>query len=150
MLLPLDPPRARALNFKLENFERFTGRKIHVRLLPKWDPASGDAKPGQLARRWAAQCGVEHDGVAVVYWADRDTWALWIGDAVLDRFNPTGGKLHDAKQAFVNAARARAADAIAAAEKSAPPDQPLTRGQKLKLQADEIVDGLIALLEPRE
>lgn len=150
MLLPLDPPRARALNFKLENFERFTGRKIHVRLLPKWDPANGDSKPGQLARRWAERGGVEHDGVAVVYWADRDTWALWIGDAVLDRFNPSGGSLHDAKQAFLTAARARTAEVIAAAEKTARPDKPLTDGQKLKLQADEIVDGLITLLEAPE
>lgn len=149
MLLPLDPPRARAFNFKLENFERFTGQKLHIRLLPRRDPADAGMQPGQLARRWAERCGIEHDGVAVLYWADRDEWALWVGDAVLNRFNPSGISLHEAKQAFIAGTQARATSAIASAGREASPDKPLSAGQKLKLTTDEVIDGLIALLEPK-
>lgn len=150
-VLPLDPPRARAFNNKLANLERATGAKVYGRLIPKTDPAEAEAKPGTIAKRIATELGIVNDGVLAVYLVDRDTWALWIADSKLAKFLPEGTtaatSLHDRKQAFIAQAKTRAALVIAKAEKAAPPDKPLLPAQKIKLQIDEVLDGLIALFE---
>lgn len=145
-LLPASPPRARAFAAKLANVERFTGLRLYVRIFARRDVEDREAKPGQIAKRLAQQFGAETDGMVAAYFADRDEWALWIGDKLLPRFNPGGGSLHDAKQAFIAGARERASAIINELNRDAPPDSLIGDAQKLKLVTDEVIDGAITLL----
>lgn len=145
-LLPGSPPRARAFAAKLANLERFTGFRLYVRIFARRDVEDQEAKPGVIAKRLARQFGVETDGMVAAYFADRDEWALWIGDRLLPRFNPSGGPLHDAKDAFIASARARADALIADFNRGAPPGGAIDDAQKLKLVTDEVIDGAITLL----
>jgi len=144
-ILPTAPPRARTFHFKLANFERFTGAKLYARIYSKPDPGEPTAEPDAIVRRLAEKFGVVRDGVVAAYFADRDAWALWVGEAVRARFNPGGGDLAAAKRTFFDAARARAATVIATAERAGPVEP----GQKIKIQTDEVLDGLIFLLEAK-
>ena len=144
-ILPTTPPRARSFNFKLENLERSTGLKVFVRLMTRPDAGEPDPAPAAIARRLAEQFGATRDGVVAVYLAEPDTWALAVGETVRSRVSPGGGDLAAAEDAFIFAARARAATVIATAEQAVLVDP----AQRIKLQIDEIVDGLIFLLEPR-
>ena len=145
-LLPGSPPRARAFAAKLANVERFTGLRLHVRIFARRDVEDQEAKPGQIAKRLAQQFGAETDGMVAAYFADRDEWALWIGDKLLPRFNPGGGSLHDAEQAFIAAARGRAEALIAEFNRGGAPGAMIDDAQKLKLATDEVIDGAIAVL----
>lgn len=145
-LLPTTPPRARAFAAKLANVERFTGLRLYVRMFARREVEDREAKPGQIAQRLAQQFGVESSGMVAAYFADRDEWGLWISDPLLPKFNPGGGPLHDAKQAFIAAARERAGVIIAELNRDAPPGSPISDAQKLKLVTDEIIDGALALL----
>jgi cyclophilin family peptidyl-prolyl cis-trans isomerase len=156
-LLPLDPPRARNFNFKLANFARATGVKVYARLYATYTPETPGQRPGNYTGRLARQLGVGPDGVLAAYFADIDQWGLWIGDELLPRLMgrpgtvrefTKDGALHQAKQAFLASARAQADTYLAEATRAAPPDQPLTDAQKIKLQVDALLDGLIQRLEP--
>jgi hypothetical protein len=57
--------------------------------------------------------------------------------------------LHECKQAFVAAARARAKAAETDVQRMTGPGKPLIAAQRQKLFVDEIVDGFIQLFEPR-
>lgn len=144
-ILPATPPRARTFNFKLANLERFTGAKLYARIYAKPDPGEPEPEPGAVVRRLAEKFGVARDGVVAAYFADRDAWGLWVGEAARARFDPAGGDLAAAKRAFFEAARARAAAVIATAERAGPVEP----GQKIKIQTDEVLDGLIFLLESK-
>lgn len=144
-ILPTTPPRARSFNFKLENLERSTGLKVFVRLMTKPDAGEPDPAPAAIARRLAEKFGATRDGVVAVYLAESDTWALAVGETVRSRLFPVGGDPAAAENAFFTAARARAATVIATAEQAGP----IEPAQKIKLLIDEIVDGLIFLLEPK-
>jgi cyclophilin family peptidyl-prolyl cis-trans isomerase len=148
-LLPADPPRAKYFNFKLANFERATGLRLAARVYRSFQPESpgqtANAFRGELARR----LGVDRRGALALYFADRDNWSLWIGDEQLPAFNPHGLKLHSRKQEFIAEAGRRAAEAQARVSQAPGFSQPLTDAQKLKLLTDEVLDGLIALFEPK-
>jgi hypothetical protein len=122
--------------------------RLYVRLYEKRDPADADKKPGQIARQAAEIFGVKDSGVVALYFAEKDEWALWVAEPLLPRFNPAHQTLHDAKQAFVAAARERTLAVIAEIAPTLPPDSPLTGQQKLKLMTDEVIDGLIGRLLP--
>jgi cyclophilin family peptidyl-prolyl cis-trans isomerase len=157
-ILPRDIPRARHFNFKLANYQRFTGRKIAARVFAK--PPSG-AEPDKLddyLSRESARLGVADEGAFAVYFADQDVWHLRIAAKSLNDFvsrSQTGEPLKkrqslaQAEQDFLSAARSQAEEFIAKAQKNAPPDRPLTAGQKIKFQVDAVLDGLIFKLEPR-
>lgn len=157
-ILPLDPPRAKAFNFKLANFERATGRKIVARIFPKSPSAAQDAKAGAYMHALATKLGVAKDGILAAYFADEKDWRIWIGDDVTAAFlgHPATprelaeeGALHDAKTALLNAAVAQGDVDFEAQKKAAPPDKPLAPAQQIKLQTDQILDGLILKLEPK-
>jgi cyclophilin family peptidyl-prolyl cis-trans isomerase len=150
-LLPSEPPRANAFNFKLANVERATGIKIRAHLFAKSPTATEDAAPGQFMRTLAKKLGTEKNGAVVAYFADEKDWRVWIGDDLTAAFfgrvaTPTdlgdGDAFHKVKDAFLEAAQA-AGDAAFAAQKAAPP------AQHLKLQTDALLDGLISKLEPK-
>jgi cyclophilin family peptidyl-prolyl cis-trans isomerase len=155
-LLPSDPPRAKNFNFKLANFERFTGRRIVARMFAKSPSEAEDAQPGAFMRALAQKLGTERDGVLAVYFADEKDWRIWFGDAAVEIFlgrKPTaadlapGGPLHDAKTAFIDAAIARG-DAFA--KQTVAEGRPVNDAQHLKLTVDEVIDGLITIFEPKK
>ncbi len=157
-LLPTDPPRAKYFNFKLANFERITGIKIAARLFAKSPPAGEDAKPGAYMHALAEKLGVAQRGALAAYFATDDDWRVWIGDESTSAFfgRPTtpadlveGGAFHKVKDAFLNATRAKGDAAFAAEQKSAPPDKQPPPAQRLKLQTDAVLDGLILKLEAK-
>jgi len=156
-ILPVEPPRAKAFNFKLANFERATGLKIVARLSAKAPPAAEDEVAGAYMKALATKLGVARTGVLVAYFAS-DDWRVWFGDDVVPAFlgRPVapgdlgeGGKLHDAKEALITAALKKGDEAFAAQQKTAPADRQPTPGQHIKLQTDALLDALLLRLEPR-
>lgn len=158
-LIPLEPPRAKAFNYKLANYERATGLKIVARLSASAPPAAEDAEPGAYMKALAAKLGVAKSGVLVAFFGP-DDWRVWLGDdlvpAFLGRAVVTGdlgdgGALHDAKDAFIAAALREGTAAFAAQEaalKSAGRPPP-PAGQHLKLQVDALLDALLLRFEPK-
>lgn len=156
-ILPVEPPRAKAFNFKLANYERFTGLKIVARLSAKAPPSAEDEVAGAYMRKLAEKFGVARTGVFVAYFAD-DDWRVWLGDDVVPAFLgrsiapgdlDEGGKLHEAKDALIIAAQKQGDEAFAAQQKAAPPERAPPPGQRIKLQTDALLDALLLRLEPR-
>jgi hypothetical protein len=148
-LLPVDPPRAKNFNFKLANFERATGLRVAVRVFRTFQPAVPGGKVNELRARLARELGVEKRGALALYFADTQSWSLWVGDEQVPAFNPRGLNLHECKQAFIAEARQRAAATQVYVQKMAGAVKPLTDVQKLKLEVDEVVDGLTGLFDAR-
>ncbi len=157
-LLPIDPPRAKYFNFKLANFERATGLRVYARVFAKPPSGAEDSAPGVYMRSLAERLGTAKSGVLAVYFADEDDWRLWIGDEVVSAFLGRtsvpvdlieDGALHDAKTAFLEAAIAEGNAAFAEQQRTAPADRPPPPGQRIKLQADAVLDGVLLRLEPR-
>lgn len=156
-LLPAEPPRAKNFNFKLANYERATGTKIVARLLAQSPPDTDGRKINAYMRELAAKLGVEKTGALAVYVADRDEWKLWIGEDSTAKFMGRagtvkdfmqGGALHNAKQSFLEAARATGDADFARQKEKAAADKPPPPTQRLKLQTDAVLDGLMQKLEP--
>jgi cyclophilin family peptidyl-prolyl cis-trans isomerase len=156
-VLPVEPPRARAFNFKLANYERVTGLKIVARLSARPPPPDEDAVAGAYMRSLAEKLGVARTGVLVAYLGE-DDWRVWIGDEVVPRFlgRPVaagdlgeGGALHDVKDALINAAVKKGDDLFATQLKAAPADRQPPAGQRIKLQTDALLDALLIKLEPK-
>ena len=155
-LLPVDPPRAKYFNFKLANFERTTGLKVYARVFAKSPSEEEDSAPGVYMRGLATRLGTAKRGVLAVYFADEDDWRLWIGDDVVSAFlgrDPADGDLgedgalHDAKTAFLEAAIAEGNAAYAEQQQAAPADRQPPPGQRIKLQTDAVLDGVLLKLE---
>ncbi|HUR59218.1 MAG TPA: peptidylprolyl isomerase [Opitutaceae bacterium] len=157
-LLPTEPPRAKNYNYKLANFERATGIRIVARMMAKSPSAQEDKVPGAYMRALAGKLGVAQRGALLAYFADEDDWRAWLGDestpafvgrsATAKEFTESGA-MHEAKEAFLDAARATGNADFLKQQKSAPPDRPVLPQQQLKLQADALLDGLINKLEPK-
>jgi cyclophilin family peptidyl-prolyl cis-trans isomerase len=156
-ILPTEWNRARVFNFKLANFERFTGTKLTARIFAKAPAdAEGDKLDSWLLRE-AERLGVKKSGAFAVYFADQDQWHLRIGDESVSQFirGPLGEKpspatsLAEAVEEFLDDTRSRGAEFIAKAQASATPDKPVSASQKIKLKVDAVLDGLIFKLEPR-
>ncbi len=157
-LLPTDPPRALNFQRKLANYERGTGMKLYARVYSKFTPETPAERPGHAAGTLAKRLELPANAVLAVYFADIAKWGLWIGDDVLPVFigHPAtaqdltpDGSLHRAKQDFLTDTKAQAEIYTADAAKAAPPDKPLTDGQKIKYQVDAVLDALIVKFEPK-
>ena len=155
-LLPTDPPRAKAFNYKLANFERATGLRIVARLFAKSPTPEEDAQPGAFMRGLARKFGTAERGAVVAYFADEDEWRVWLGDASTAAFvgEPgtaaaftASGRMHDVKEAFLKQARATGDADFARQQKSSAADKQPPPNQRLKLQADALLDALIFRLE---
>ena len=156
--LPSDPPRAKNFNFKLANFERTTGLRIAARVFVKSPTAAEDSAPGAFMKALAAKLGVEKRGAVAAYFADDNDWRIWIiGDSTTPFFGRAAtakdlgddGAFHDVKDAFLKAAQAEGDATYAAQQKAAPADKQPPASQRIKLQTDAILDGLIIKLEPK-
>ncbi|MBA4136144.1 MAG: hypothetical protein C0518_02365, partial [Opitutus sp.] len=155
-LLPQDIPRAKNFNFKLANFERFTGRKVYVRVFKEFKPDREGQSIGSFNRGLAEKLGVADDGVLASYFADSDSWMIWLGEPLLPAFMGRAGSreeflardgLMQRKEAFFAGAKERGnafADAAIAEGRTISP------AQRLKLIVDEVVDGLIFALGPKQ
>jgi cyclophilin family peptidyl-prolyl cis-trans isomerase len=157
-ILPTEWNRAKTFNFKLANFERFTGTKLVARVFAKPPISAEGGKLDEWLESEASRLGVAKRGALAVYFADQDKWYLKIGIESVAQFistTPIGEKslskksLGEAEQEFLDACRARGAEFIATAVANATPDKPLANGQKIKLKVDAVLDGLIFKLEPR-
>jgi hypothetical protein len=157
-LLPEEPPRAKNFNFKLANFERATGVRLVARLFAKSPPASEDAVPGAYMKALATKLGVASRGALAAYFADEKDWRVWIGDESTATFAGramTAKELgpddvfHKVKTDFLERAEAQGNADFAKQQKSAPADKPPAPNQRLKLQTDAMLDGLILKLEPK-
>ena len=155
-LLPSDPSRAKNFNFKLANFERATGLRIAARVFAKSPTPAEDHAPGAFMKALAAKLGVEKRGAVAAYFADDNDWRVWlVGDSTTPFFGrvPTaadlgdGAAFHDVKEAFMQAAQAEGDAAYAQQKKNASADKQPPPGQRIKLQTDAILDGLISKLE---
>ncbi|MCX6952033.1 MAG: peptidylprolyl isomerase [Verrucomicrobia bacterium] len=157
-LLPAEPPRAKNFNYKLANFERATGLRIAARVFAKSPTAEEDSAPGKFMKALAAKLGVETRGAVAAYFADDNDWRVWlIGDSTTPFFGrpatpadlADGSAFHDVKDAFLKAAQAEGDAAYARQQKTAPADKQPPPGQRIKLQTDAILDGLILKLDPK-
>ena len=157
-LLPAEPPRAKAFNFKLANFEHTTGVRLVARLFAKSPPAAEDEKPGAYMHALAEKLGTAKRGALAAYFAESDEWRVWIGDESAGAFMghaaaagdlEPDGKMHEAKQKFLDAVKAQGDRAFLDAKMAATANNPLLPGQGLKLQTDAMLDGLIFKLEPK-
>ena len=158
-ILPVTPPRAKYFTYKLANLERATGLKIFARILAKSPTKAEDAQPGVFMRALAGKLGTAQTGALAVYFADEDDWRVWIGDALTSRFAgragtpkelTDSGAIHEVKEALLKAAQAagnadykKQQETLAATNQPPPPP-----GQRVKLQADAVLDALIFKLEP--
>jgi cyclophilin family peptidyl-prolyl cis-trans isomerase len=154
-ILPQDVPRAKNFNYKLANFERFTGKRIYARLYKKFIPTHEGQKLGEFNAELARKTGVEPEGVVVSYYADLDTWMIWIGEKWLPRFmGRTGsrdefvetGALMKQKDVLLAEAKRRAAEAAA---RSRAAGRDVDDAQMLKLTVDEVLDAFILLYETK-
>src|SRR5262249_51236366 len=128
-ILPAQNARAQHFNFKLTNFERFTGRRIGARLLAK----TPEGNVNDYMRTMAKKLGTDKVGAFALYTADTGNWHLWIGDDSISDFLGTPAPkdpaelekvLHKAKQDFFAAAGQTAAPIIAKAETTNDPNNP--------------------------
>ena len=158
-LLPSPPLKAEAFNAKLNNFECATGVRIVARLFAKSPAAEEDAVAGAYMRKLAEESGTIRRGALVAYFADQEDWRVWIGDESTGAFFgrkttaadlQEGGAFHDTKEAFLNAVKAGGRERFAAQLRSAPAGAPAGAAEKLKLETDAMLDGLIFRLEPKD
>jgi cyclophilin family peptidyl-prolyl cis-trans isomerase len=157
-LLPTNIPRASDFNHKLANFERFTNERIIARMFAKTpDDATGEKRDAFL-QALAEKMKVDKRGSLVVYFGDRDEWIVCVapesaasfiaGPRGVDGSKPVpaaGKTLDQAVQEFLAAAM-HEADQVGA--KSSKSGREMPQAQKLKLQTDAVLDGLIFRLEP--
>jgi cyclophilin family peptidyl-prolyl cis-trans isomerase len=157
-ILPKEWDRAKHFNFKLVNFERFTGIRLAARVYAKAPAAAeGDKLDGWLGQE-AARLGVAKRGALAIYFANADQWHICIGTESAAHFlqsGPNGEKAAPAASVpaavdeMLKAASARSAETVATMIKRLPPEDPITNGRRIKLKADAVLDGLIFKLETR-
>ncbi len=157
-ILPKEWDRAKHFNFKLVNFQRFTGIRLAARVYAK-PPAAAEGGPLDVwLAREAARLGVAQRGALAIYFASTDAWHVRIGAESAVHFlqsGPNGEKAPPATSVatavddLLTAAHARSAEMVAAMIKRLAPEDPITDGRRIKLKADAVLDGLIFKLENR-
>ena len=155
-ILPTEWDRAKHFNYKLVNFERFTGIKLSARVFAKAPPAAQGDKLEAYVQKEAKRLGVLKRGALALYFASEDKWQIRIGDDSAKHFlqtNAIGEKstpsasVEEALQKLLEAASVRSAQAIATLHARLTPDDPMTEGRKIKLKTDAALDGIIFKLE---
>lgn len=141
-LLPQDPPRARNFNFKLANVARTTGRRIFARVFASFSKVGDDDQP-TVARKLAAQLGLDRQGLLAVYWAEQDNWEIVVGEEDAARWRQSSTvSLAECKLQLLAAAAQATAGWLATAEKA----EEFSRNQLIKLKVDGVLQELIAAM----
>jgi hypothetical protein len=142
---------------RLATIERTNNVTILVQFHAKSPPADEDKNPGDYMRALATRLGVIEGGVLMVHFGDDPDWRVWIGDDLTPRFvgRPgdakafnESGAMHEAKEAYLNAAMAKAKKAFDTTGKSET-DKDAAARRVLELQTDALVDGLCVKLDLR-
>jgi hypothetical protein len=106
----------------------------------------------------AARLGITQRGAVAAYFADDQDWRIWlIGESTTPFFGRVAtaedlkddGAFHKVKDAFLTAAQAEGDAVFAQQQKSSAPGKQPPPGQRIKLQTDAVLDGLILKLEPK-
>ena len=144
-LLPVDLPRAKGFDYKLSNFQRFTGEKIFARLYAEFHSNGSIESPHDFVEELAKTLGTSQKGMAVAYFAKTGEWQLWVGNQDVERFQKANGahSMHEAKEAFFSAALADAEKRWERMPKGT------SEKEKLNIQLDAVFDRLIDFLEPK-
>ena len=132
--------RTRNFNYKLANYERTTGHRIVVRLLPEFKPATPEQTVGNAVKNIAAASNLpdEGDNALACYFAAGDTWNIRLGEttypALLGQAGTTeqlmaSGAMHRGKIELLRTA------------------QELTKSGKLKEGVDAVIDTMILRLD---
>ena len=157
-ILPTEWDRAKNFNFKLVNFERFTGLRLAARVYAKPPAAAEGDKLDAWLGKEAVRLGVAKRGALAIYFANDDKWHIRIGMESANHFlhsGPNGEKaaasasVPAAVDDLLKAAGGRSAETIATLLQRLPPEDPITEGRRIKLKADAVLDGLIFKLEER-
>ena len=136
----LPEPRVKNFNFKLANYERTTGHRISLRLLPAFKPEPADQSMGAAVKKLAGAAGIPDDGSGVMVggFVAEHAWNLRLGEAtypaLLDARGSTqelmaNGTMHEKKAALVA------------------PATDLMKQGKTKESVDTILDTLILKLD---
>ena len=129
-LLPTDPPRAKILNQKLENFRRFTRTPLYVQLSEKFTPQFQGQTLEQLVESLSPARLVKTRGALVVWFVAENRWCL---------FAPGHPQL---KLPSIIIEQTPATQATT-------PEQIASENKRRRLSAvNEVVDGLLFQLEP--
>ncbi len=157
-ILPTEWDRAKQFNYKLVNFQRFTGTKLAARVHAKPPAAAeGDQLDAWLEKE-AARLGVAKRGALAIFFANNDAWHIRIGAESAAHFlqsGPNGEKAAPAASVsaavddLLKAASDRSAEVIATMIKRLPPEDPISDGRRIKVKADMVLDALIFKLEAR-
>ena len=132
--------RVNNFNYKLANYQRTTGHRIVLRLLPEFKPVTPEQSVGNAVRLLAETLQVPDtgDNVLTCYFTAGDTWNERFGEAtypaLLGQSGTTdqlmaNGTMHQGKIALLKSA------------------QELTRAGKLKEGVDAVIDTLILKLD---
>ena len=73
-LLQADPPRAKALDTKLQNFRRFRNVPLYARLYEKFEPGSIGETQSEFVQALGESLQIKANGVLVVWFAAEDSW----------------------------------------------------------------------------
>ena len=147
-VLPTEVPRAKNFNYKLNNFQRATGRKLYARVYPTFAPEEESQTPAAFTQKLAGVLGIYQSGALAVYFADKDEWQLWVGDELMPAFNPERKRVMDVKKPLYAAVKAKAAEYTELARKTRGPDNPLKPADLAKYSVDAMLDLLIFQFEP--
>jgi len=85
--LPLSGQAIRWLNQKLYQYEGATGKRIYLRLFPRFSPESEGEKVLSVTKSMAADLDAGHEhGVLVSYFVEENIWDIRIGESLLPYF----------------------------------------------------------------
>jgi cyclophilin family peptidyl-prolyl cis-trans isomerase len=148
-VLPTEVPRAKNFNFKLNNLQRAIGLKVYARVYPTFSPEDEKQKPADFTKKLARSLGIDQSGALAVYFADKDSWYVWVGNDLMGTFNPDHEKPMAVKNALYKTVKAKAAEYTELAKQQRGPDKSLTPADLAKYSVDAMLDLLIFQLEPK-
>ena len=140
---------------KLTAFEQKTGIRILVQYHPQSPPDAEDRVDGQYMTTLSTRLGTVDHGILMVYFADDGSWRVWIGNLLTPSFvgKPgdarqftASGEMHQAKEAYLDRAKARADAAYGQRHSPAKvSDTERRTPEYLALWSDALIDGLTTI-----
>jgi cyclophilin family peptidyl-prolyl cis-trans isomerase len=131
-LLQTEPPRAKTLNFKLENFTRATGVKLYARLFDQFSAETATQTPDQFVAALATKLHLGSRDALVVWFAEDGRWLLQApGRPEIKLPTPAPWPAMKTEPA------------------PKPGDIALDKKRQLLAAMNEVIDGLLFQLEPK-
>jgi hypothetical protein len=137
---------------RVARFEAKTGVRILVECHVKSPPDDEDRVDGAYMTALSTRLGTVDHGVLMVYFADDGSWRVWIGNALTPVFvgKPgtaksltDSGEMHQAKEAYLDAAKARAEARFVSLHPALPLSEAVRHSPDyLRLWTEELIAGL--------